>query len=187
MTVGVLGLRAALAALLLVAGGAKLADLPGFATSAAMLAPRALVAAAPGLVRRLSRPVALLIALAELVLGAASLCSPAAGWPNLAVLAAGCAFVAVAAAGYAFRRGRPCRCFGALSRRGFDLLGVARAVLIAVAAGLATTRVPASGVRLGLADRGLLLASAVLLALVAAATARGLAVSRASGITQMGS
>ena len=124
------------------------------------------------------RAVALAVALGELALGAASLTSPALGWLNPVVLAVGCAFVVVSGAGYAFHRGRSCRCFGTLSGRRFDLAGLARAIAVTALAGVATSAVSPSTVRLGLPDRWLLAAASCLLAFVAFAAARALAGSR---------
>jgi hypothetical protein len=168
----ILGAKAALAVMLLVAGGAKLADLAGFAASIRLFAPR--------LPPPVPRGVALAVALGELALGTASLTSPALRWLNPVVLAVGCAFVVISGAGYAFHRGRSCRCFGALSRRRFDLAGLGRAVAVAALAGLATAAVSPSSVRLGLADRWLLAGASCLLAFVAFVAARALAISRAA-------
>jgi len=173
-----LGAKAVLAVLLLVAGGAKLADLAGFAASVRLFTPRRVATSASS--GPLLRRVALAVALGELALGAASLTSPALGWLNPVVLAVGCAFVAVSGAGYAFHRGRSCRCFGALSQRRFDRAGLARAVVVAALAGVALAAVPPSSIRLGLADRGLLLAASCLLTFVAFTAARVLAASRAA-------
>jgi hypothetical protein len=128
--------------------------------------------------RGLPRRLALAVALGELALGGASLTSPALGWVNPVVLIVCGAFVAVSGAGYAFHRGRSCRCFGALSQRRFDLAGIGRAVVVAGVGGLAVAGVPASSVRLGPGDRGLLLAACFLLAFVAFSAARALAASR---------
>lgn len=176
MTVPVLGAKAVLAVMLLVAGGAKLAGLDGFAASIRLFLPRRVAGSAR--LRGLPRRLALAVALGELALGGASLTSPALGWVNPVVLIVCCAFVAVSGAGYAFHRGRSCRCFGALSQRRFDLAGVGRAVVVAGVAGLAVAGVPASSVRLGPGDRGLLLAACFLLAFVAFSAARALAASR---------
>jgi hypothetical protein len=172
----VLGAKAVLAVMLLVAGGAKLADLDGFAASVRLFAPRRMagsMSAAPVL-----RTVALALALGELMLGGASLTFPALGWLNPAVLLVGCAFVGVSGAGYAFHRGRSCRCFGALSQRRFDLAGIGRAVVVAALAALATVAVSPSSIRLGVADHALLLAASCLLTFVAFTAARALAASR---------
>jgi hypothetical protein len=176
VTVAVLGAKAVLAVMLLVAGGAKLAGLDGFAGSVRLFLPRRVAGSAR--LRGLPRRLALVLALGELALGAASLTSPALRWVSFVMLAVCCGFVAVSGAGYAFHRGRSCRCFGALSQRRFDLAGIGRAVVVAVAAGLATVGVPASSVRLGPGDRGLLLAASFLLAFVAFSAARALAASR---------
>jgi len=174
--VAVLGAKAILAVMLVVAGGAKLADLAGFAAAVRLFAPRRLAgsAAAQPALRRL----ALAVAVGELALGMISLSCPAAGWVNPVVAAAGGAFVGVSAAGYAFHRGRSCRCFGALSQRRFDRPGIARAILIAAAAGAALARVPAASVQLGPGDRLLLLAGACLTAFAACTAAGALAASR---------
>jgi hypothetical protein len=175
--VAVLGAKAMLAVMLLVAGGAKLADRAGFAAAVRLFAPRRVAGSAAAL--PLLRRAALAVALAELALGTVSLTTPALGWVNPVVLAVGCAFVLVSVAGYIFHRGRSCRCFGALSQRRFDLAGIGRAAMIAAVAGLATAVVPAgSSVRLGLGGRALLLGGACLIAGVAWTAARALAASR---------
>jgi len=185
MAVAILGAKALLAVMLLVAGGSKLAGLDAFAATVLLLAPRPVRAVlafrAPG-PRAGARRAAWAVALGELVLGSASLAVPAAGWLNLAVLAAACAFAAVSAAGFAFHRGRSCRCFGALSQRRFDLAGLARSAAVLALAGLATAgsatagratagratagrgaAVPLSDLALSPADRALLLAGSALI------------------------
>jgi hypothetical protein len=167
----ILGAKSALAALLLVAAGAKLADLPGFTAAVRLFAP-------PRSPARLLRGVALGIAAAEFVLGAVSLSSPTVTWLNPVIFAVGCAFVTFSAVGYAFHRGRSCRCFGALSQRRFDVAGIARSMLIAAVGAVAMTPVRTSSVQVTAAPRLLLLAAALLLALAAFTAARALAVSR---------
>ncbi len=104
----VLGCRAAIAVLLLAAGGAKLADLPGFASAVRLFLPGAVPTALPRawLARRRhrTRP------------GAGSLSLPQPRWlePGRAgdlLLLPGRHLVV----GYARHRGRSCRCFGGLS------------------------------------------------------------------------
>lgn len=168
MDVLVLGAKAALAVMLLVAGGAKLADLTGFAAVVRLFVP----------VRGLApayRYLATAVALAEIILGAASLSFPAVEWINLVVLAAGCAIAAVSVIGFARHRGKACRCFGPLSRRKFDLPGIVRGVLIAAFAAVATVGVSASAVRLGVLAQMLLLAAAAALLAVSFTAARALA------------
>lgn len=168
MGVLALGCKAAVAVLLIAAGGAKLADLTGFAATVRQFWPARWQARVwAGSARR----VAVVIAAAETVLGTASLSSPAARWLNLAVLALSAGFVMVAAAGYRWHRGRSCRCFGALSRRGFSLAGVGRASLIALAAAVATFPADPALTRLGLPGRLGLLAGALLVALAARSAA----------------
>jgi Methylamine utilisation protein MauE len=159
MGVVALGCKAAIAVLLAAAGGAKLADLSGFAATVRQFWPVQ------------ARPLAVAIALTEVGLGAASLSSPRVRWLNLAVLALSVGFVAVALAGYRWHRARPCRCFGALSTRGFTPAAVGRACLIAVAAAIAT--IPAAPVLTRLGDLGRfgLLAGALLVAFAARSAA----------------
>jgi hypothetical protein len=178
MGVVALGCKAAVAVLLVAAGGAKLADLAGFAATVRQFWP----ARFRGRRRQESwaRLVAGAIAVAELALGAASLSSPRVRWLNLAVLLLSAGFVAVAAAGYRWHRGRSCRCFGALSGRGFSLAGIARAGLIALAAAIATVQVHAGLTGVGLAGRLGLLAGALLVALAASGAATAAAALAAS-------
>lgn len=178
--IAVAGAKAGLAVLLLVAGAAKLAGLDGFAATVRLFVPARLLAQTPlrPPPRSLPRRIALAVALGEVALGAVSLTAPAAGWVNSVVLAAGGGFVIVAVIGYVRHRGRSCRCFGALSRRRFDRAGIGRAVVIAAAAGVPLAgRLSASAVRITPADRGLLLAAALLLAAGAFTAARVLATS----------
>jgi len=166
----VLGGKTSIAVLLLAAGGAKLADRPGFASNVRLFIPMAF-----RLPHRGPAVLAVAIAAGELAAGAASLSVPQARWLNLAVAAIYAAFVVVWAVGFTRHRGRPCRCFGALSDRGFTGSGLIRAVLLAAVAGLATTVVPAASIRLSLADHLGLLAGGALIAAIAfsAATAAG--------------
>ena len=89
-----------------------------------------------------------------------------------------CGFASVSVIGYAFHRGRSCRCFGALSRRKFDALGIARAVAIATAAALATAELPRAVVTIGAGDRVLLLLTAALTTVAAFSAARALGPAR---------
>jgi Methylamine utilisation protein MauE len=163
------------AVMLLVAGGAKLADVTGFAAAVRLLVPFRM----PGVTGRV---IALAVAAAEVALGLASLSSPAAGWLNTVVLGVACGFVAVSVWGYAFHRGRSCRCFGALSRRKFDAPGIARALAIAAAAALATAGLPRAMVEINGTDRVLLLLTAALTSLAAFSAARALGAARSLGL-----
>ena len=171
MSVVVLAAKAAVAVLLLASGGAKLPDLSGFAATIGLFAP----ARAPARVLAAAQQAAVTIAAAELVTGAVSLCWPAIAWVNPVVLALSCAFVLVTGVGYARHRGRPCHCFGALTRRGFGLPSLLRALVIMVAAAAACIGVrPAPVLHFALALHLLLLAAAVLMATAAAAAAKAL-------------
>jgi hypothetical protein len=162
--IAVLGCKASIAVLLLVAGGAKLADLPGFADVAVLFLPRLRA-------RRLPMLIAAGVAAAELAAGAASLSLPRAGSVNLAVLAICCCFLAVATTGYLRHRGRSCRCFGALSGRGFGLAGVVRAAVLVLAAAIAIANVPHPAVAVSVSGGLALLAGGALVAGAAFAAA----------------
>jgi hypothetical protein len=166
MAAVVLGAKAAVAVLLLVAGGAKFADLSGFAAAIRVFLPLRV----PAIVSSAAQEAAVAIAAVEVVVGGISLCWPAAAWANRAVLAVACGFVVVAAVGYARHRDRPCRCFGALARRGFGLRTFLQAVLITAAAALAMASVRPAQVQLTLATH-LLLAGAAAIMVVASCTA----------------
>ena len=168
MTALVLAAKALLAVLLLAAGGAKLADPAGFMTAIRLFVPpRALGLVPSG---------AAAIIAAELATGAISLCWPSAAWANLAVLALACGFTVVAGIGYARFRGRPCQCFGALTRRSFSARSLLQSVVILAAAVLATRPVDGTAATLGLTAHVLLLAAAALMALAAYTAARALAI-----------
>jgi hypothetical protein len=167
----VFGAKSSIAVLLLAAGGAKLADLRGFAGSVARFVPAAGTAQA-GVV------VAGAIAGGEVVVGAASLSGPRAAWLNALVLMMCCGFLGVWVLGYVRFKGKPCRCFGALSQRRFTAAGIVRAVALAALAAVAMTPVPALSVqlsglsRLGLLGGGLLVAAAAYSAAAALAAGR---------------
>ena len=164
MTAVILCAKAGLAVLLLVAGGAKLADLAGFGAAVRLFLPARAI--------RLASPAGLAIAAAELVAGGVSLCWPALGWVNIAVLVLAVGFAVVAVTGYIRHRGQQCRCFGTLSQRGFGRREVGQAMAIMAAAVIAAR--PAGGAQLQLATTAqvLLLCGAGLTA-VAARTAAG--------------
>jgi len=159
VSVAVLALccKALLAASLLMAGGAKLADLRGFAATAALFLPDRRW---PGLASTMAAGVAG----GELALGAASLSNPGVRWLNLAVLAACAGFVVVSVVGYLRYPGRPCRCFGSLSGRSFGPPGIGRAALMTLLAVAATAPPTPSLVQLGSAGRLGLLAAGLLVA-----------------------
>jgi hypothetical protein len=170
VTTLVLAARAGLAVILLAAGGAKLADLDGFAVAVAIFVPRPLRAVTGG------RGIALAAAVAvtELAAGAISLCWPELRWANLLVLALACGFIVVAAVGYIWHRDRPCRCFGALTRRGFGVRSLVQAVLMTGVAVRAARPARLATVNLSAAAHLLLLVAAGLLAFAAATAARAL-------------
>jgi hypothetical protein len=164
----VLCAKTAVACLLIVAGGAKLADPASFASTVRLFIP--LRVGWP-----LLSAIAVGVSLGELAVGLASLTLPAITALDVLVFAIACAFVAVSALGYAFHRGRSCRCFGALSQRTFDAAGVLRSAVIAGIAAVALAHVDAAAFRLDATARVLLFAAAGLLAVAAftAARARG--------------
>jgi hypothetical protein len=171
VTVLVLAAKAAVAVLLIASGGAKLADLAGFAAVIRLFVP----ARAPAGVLAAAHYAAVTIATAELLAGAVSLCWPSLAWVNLAVLALSCGFAVVAGFGYARHRGRPCHCFGALTRRGFGLASLLRAAVILTAAAIAcVTPRPAPQLHFTLAFHLLLLAGAAAMGAAATAAAKAL-------------
>ena len=157
---GVLAAKAGIAVLLIAAGGAKLAGLRGFAGSVRLFVPASL----PG---RAVLGLSGVIAGGELAAGAASLGWPRSAWLNVVVLGICAGFLVVSVAGYARYRGRPCRCFGALSSRGFSGYGVLRAGGLVLAALAGLMPVPVSSVQLGAGAQAGLLAGAVLVAAAA--------------------
>jgi hypothetical protein len=174
MMVVALAAKAMLAVLLIGAGGAKLADIAGFAAAVTLFVP-------PHAQRRVRSlvPVATsAIIAAELLVGLVSLCWPSATWADLAVLALAGAFTVVATVGYARFRDRPCRCFGALTRRSFSARSLVQSVVILAVAALAALRSSGqAAVSVGLLTHLLLFAAAALLVVAAHTAARALATS----------
>ena len=160
--------KATFAVILIIAGGAKLADLTGFAAVFRLF-----------ITMRLPAPVyaymATGTALAEAFLGCVSLSFPAVKWVNLTALIAGCAFVVVSVTGLVFHRGRSCNCFGALSRIKFDARGVFRSLILAAFAVLAMIGASPSA-RLCATSQLLLLATGAMLSAVSFTAAKALAV-----------
>jgi hypothetical protein len=119
-------LHAALALVLLGSGGAKAADLRGFAgTLAALGLPaRWAVASARGVV------------VTEVGVGAASLANLAPRVTSVAVFALALGFVAVAALATSRRPQVRCRCFGALTESRFGPATLVRSVVLAAGAGV---------------------------------------------------
>jgi hypothetical protein len=171
MTVLVLAAKAMIAVLLIAAGGAKLADPAGFATAVRLFVPPR----APSFVRAHVQAAAAAVIGAELACGAVSLCWPSAAWANLVVLVLACGFTVVAAIGYARFRSRPCRCFGALTRRNFSMRSLVQSLVVLAAAIVATRPASHSAVAVGLTAHLLLLAAAGLLAVAACTAAKSLA------------
>lgn len=165
--------KAFIAVLLLAAGGAKLADLRGFASAVRLFLP-------PAVPRALPRTLAGAVAVVEITTGAGSLGLPRATWLNTAVLGICGCFLAVATIGHARHRGQSCRCFGGLSRSGFGAAGVARAAGLTLAAFAAVASVPVQAValrpaaQLGLVVVGLLVAGAAYSAAAAVDGQRGI-------------
>jgi hypothetical protein len=199
MSVIVLAAKAAVAVLLLMAGGAKLADLAGFASTVRLFLPappkarttqpqagatqskaRTTQPKARTIQSRAGLPAsaryaAVTIAAAELLAGALSLCWPSLAWVNAAVLALSCGVAIAAGLGFARHRGQPCHCFGALTSRGFGPASLSRALVIVVAAAVACVSVrPAPQLHLALGFHLLLFTGAVLIAAVAVAAAKAL-------------
>jgi Methylamine utilisation protein MauE len=158
--------KAGIAVILLVAGGAKLADLSGFGATLRLFLPGRTPRAA-------IRGCAVAIVAAELLLGGVSLCLPAVRWLNPVILALTCVFVIVTATGFAVFRGRSCRCFGALSSKKFDRISIARSCVLVVMAALAMGGLGSTAGLSGL-DSALLAVASVLLILGTFTAARAL-------------
>jgi hypothetical protein len=165
----VLAAKSGLALMLIVAGSAKLAGVSSFTASVKLFVP------VDGSPRAMER-IAVGIATFELLLGSASLAFPSVAVFNLLVLATTCGFLTVSAIGYVRHRGKSCLCFGQLSNRVFDGVGVLRSVLlVGLAAGVASIAVSRSAIQLTIAGHLLLLGGAVVVAVATYTAARGAA------------
>jgi hypothetical protein len=160
--------KVVLAVVLVVAAGAKLADIGAFGDVIRSFA-------AGQLSFRMARCVAVAIAVLELTLGGASLLAPKVTVLNWAVFLLAIGFVFVSAFGYAFRRGRPCRCFGALSKTQYSIGGIIRSCLLGAASALAALiALPAGWLNINALESALVLVLVVLLVLLAATAARAI-------------
>ena len=165
----VLAAESGLALMLVAAGAAKLADVSSFAATVQLFMP--FEASVRSAVRT-----ATAIATFELALGTASLAFPSVAVINFLVLATGCAFFAVSSIGYARHRGVSCRCFGQLSRRVFDVAGLARSfVVVGLAASVAGIAVSPSAIAITTVEHLLLLVAAGVVAFATYTAARGAA------------
>ncbi|HZO77576.1 MAG TPA: MauE/DoxX family redox-associated membrane protein [Solirubrobacteraceae bacterium] len=165
----VLAAKSGLALMLIVAGSAKLAGVSSFAASVKLFAP------VQGSTRALER-IAIGIAAFELTLGSASLAFPSVAVINLLVLATACGFLTVSSIGYVRHRGKSCLCFGGLSNRVFDGLGILRSVVIVgLATGVSVIAVSRSAIALSTAGHLLLLGGAAVIAMATYTAARGVA------------
>ncbi len=175
MEVLTLAAKSSIAVMLLLAGGAKLADLNSFAAAVRLF-----------ISFRIPRPVvwwiAVGIVLTELALGAGSLSWPEAGWLNPIVFTLACGFIVISTVGYIFHRGLSCRCFGALSRRGFDVTGVTRSAVIVIVAAAAMSGVAPALIDVDTSGHLLLFLAGALLALAAFTAARSLGLGRNLGV-----
>jgi hypothetical protein len=171
----VLAAKSGLALMLIVAGSAKLAGVSSFAASVKLFVP---VHGSPRAMER----IAIGIATFELILGSASLAFPSVGAINLVVLATACGFLTVSSIGYVRHRGKSCLCFGQLSNRVFDAVGVMRSVVIVgLAAGVALIDVSRSAIQLTTAGHLLLLGGTVVVAVATYTAARGVAMTNEAG------
>lgn len=122
--------RASLAAILIAAGAAKLADRHGFATTLTTLFGTDMRR------ERFSSALALLIPLVEILLGLAVISGIWVTWINRAVFVLMVIFTLTVLFA---RRKAPhatCRCFGALSDSQFNRHGLIRSVLLTIGAGM---------------------------------------------------
>ena len=161
----VLVLRLALAAMFVVAGAAKLADLAGSREALEGF----------GVPVRVVRPLAVALPVAELMIAGALLPVVLAPWGAVAACALLSAFVVVIALNLAHGRRTDCHCFGGLHSAPAGPLALVRNTLLALAAGLVAVHgfagSPASATawvdRLGPGERVGLLVGAPALVLVA--------------------
>jgi uncharacterized membrane protein YphA (DoxX/SURF4 family) len=164
--VGVLAARDALAAVLVTAGAAKLADLEAFSRTLVDLRMSTATA------WRRVEPLAVLVASTELISG---LGTALGWWPQIfnalnAVLLAG--FAAVTAFVLWRKINVNCRCFGSLSDTQFSRRGLTR-ILLLLAASFAVLLVGTNQANYGLGSTGVLVGlSFILLAVLAAQAAR---------------
>jgi hypothetical protein len=161
--------------MLIVAGGAKLADVASFAIIIRLF----LAFRFP---KRTAVWIAIGVALAELALGLASISSPAVESVNVLVFTLSCAFSLTSIMGFVFHRGQSCRCFGALSARQFDAMGVLRSIAITGVAAFSMPDTNSSLVHVGLTGRLLLLLAGAMLTVAAFTAARALAQGRKLGM-----
>jgi hypothetical protein len=163
----VLGAKLAVATTLLIAGGAKLASIHGFAATVRLFLPRAVSPFLP-------RTLAGIIIAAELSFGILSLSWPSLWWTNFLIALLCAAFLSISIMGYLFYRGRGCHCFGRLARRKFDGLSIARSTLLVIIAVLALGNTPPKYIQIQMEWRILLIISSILIIASANAVAKGL-------------
>lgn len=165
----VLAAKSGLALMLIVAGSAKLSGVSSFAASVKLFMP---VTGSPRAMER----IAIAIATFELILGSASLAFPSVAVINLLVLATACGFLTVSSVGYVRHRGKSCLCFGQLSNRVFDGVGILRSVVIVgLAASVALITVSRSAIQLPTAGHLIILGGAAVVAAATYTAARGAA------------
>ena len=158
--------RAFLAVVLLVSGGAKLADLRAFART---------IGEIEVLPVRPER-VALTIALLEVAVGLSSLTGVVSQAINLAVLALMLSFTVVAGAGARRRPGLRCQCFGGLTDSRFGFRSAALSGFLALTAGFVVVASASVQPRydVGSVSTAVTLAAGALFVLASAQAARGL-------------
>ena len=156
-----------LAVTLLVAGGAKLASLSSFSATVRMFLPNRFRLP-------IARAISISVILGELILGTMSLTLPSVPLINQLVLVLCAAFIVISSIGYAIFRGRSCQCFGGLSQRKFDFLGVARSVLLLAMSVIALQHLNPGTIQVQLSSTLLLLVGAALLGASAFIAARAI-------------
>lgn len=169
--------KSVMGVLLVVAGASKLADLTSFAAAIRLFLPHQIA------LREL-RLVGATIALSEFAIGAASLSRPTTGWLNGLVLALSCGFLVISTLGYVFHRGRSCRCFGALSKRRFDALGIVRSLALVAISLISTRPVSAAVVDVNFTESFLLALVGVLVGLGAFTAAQSLSLGIRYGLVK---
>lgn len=166
--------KSTVAVLLVVAGAAKLSDPGSFALTVRLFIPFRLS-------WRTFQASAFSIAVSEFALGTASLSFPEAHWLNIAIFALTWAFIIASVFGFAFHRGRPCHCFGALSRRTFDTLSIIRSMAIAAVAAVAVATPAGASTHVDLPTRVLLILVCLLLGVAASTATKALSIAEVRG------
>jgi len=152
---------------LLMAGSAKLADVPSFSITLRMFVSLSIP-------QSFIRFAAAAIAIGEITAGLLSMTFPSIYLMNEVIVAFCSAFLAVSILGYLNFRDRSCACFGGLSQRKFDARAMVRSVGLLILAVVALLRVSSSSIQLTTSSRLLLVVAEGILCLTTFIAAQAL-------------